>query len=127
MGLSGPLIHQPEHMHSWVTDQDGEVIKLDRKEQHYLANYISQNTKVDVMEVYSPPRLAKRASRLGLRPGASLDLVTGWDFNRADHRQASLDLIRRLRPALVVLSPPCAVFSQLRALTNYKRNPRDVR
>ncbi|CAJ1446793.1 unnamed protein product, partial [Effrenium voratum] len=102
---------------------DGEVIKLDRKEQHYLANYISQNTKVDVMEVYSPPRLAKRASRLGLRPGASLDLVTGWDFNRADRRQASLDLIRRLRPALVVLSPPCTVFSQLRALTNY----RDVR
>ncbi|CAJ1437918.1 unnamed protein product [Effrenium voratum] len=121
------VFHQPEHMHSWVTDQDGEVIKLDRKEQHYLANYISQNTKVDVMEVYSPPRLAKRASRLGLRPGASLDLVTGWDFNRADHRQASLDLIRRLRPALVVLSPPCTVFSQLRALTNYKRNPRDVR
>ncbi|CAJ1399663.1 unnamed protein product [Effrenium voratum] len=121
------VFRQPEHMHSWVTDQDGEVIKLDRKEQHYLANYISQNTKVDVMEVYSPPRLAKRASRLGLRPGASLDLVTGWDFNRADHRQASLDLIRRLRPALVVLSPPCTVFSQLRALTNYKRNPRDVR
>ncbi|CAJ1434177.1 unnamed protein product [Effrenium voratum] len=121
------VFHQPEHMHSWVTDQDGEVIKLDRKEQHYLANYISQNTKVDVMEVYSPPRLGKRASRLGLRPGASLDLVTGWDFNRADHRQASLDLIRRLRPALVVLSPPCTVFSQLRALTNYKRNPRDVR
>ncbi|CAJ1392757.1 unnamed protein product [Effrenium voratum] len=117
------VFHQPEHMHSWVTDQDGEVIKLDRKEQHYLANYISQNTKVDVMEVYSPPRLAKRASRLGLRPGASLDLVTGWDFNRADRRQASLDLIRRLRPALVVLSPPCTVFSQLRALTNY----RDVR
>ena len=79
------------------------------------------------MEVYSPPRLAKRASRVGLRPGASLDLVTGWDFNRAAHRQASLDLIRRLTPALVVLSPPCTVFSQLRALTNYKRNQKDVR
>ncbi|CAJ1342518.1 unnamed protein product, partial [Effrenium voratum] len=34
------VFHQPEHMHSWVTDQDGEVIKLDRKEQHYLPNRI---------------------------------------------------------------------------------------
>ena len=77
------VFQQPEHMHSWMTDQEGRVLKLERKEQNYLTAFINQNTKVDVMEVYSPPRLAKRASRVGLRPGASLDLVTGWDFKVA--------------------------------------------
>ena len=41
-----------------------------------------QVNKVDVMEIYSPPRITVHARKHGLEPGDALDLVTGYDFNR---------------------------------------------
>ena len=62
------VFHQPEHMHSWVTDQDGEVIKLDRKEQHYLANYISH---------LQPSSTGQEGEQVG---------TSTWRFARLGHR-----------------------------------------
>ena len=42
------------------------------------------------------------------------------------HRQAALKLIKDTKPAVIVLSPPCCVFSPLRNLTNYKRDAAEV-
>ena len=42
---------------------------------------------MDVAEIYSPPRISKRASEVGLKGGWSLDLTTkdsdgkAWDFS----------------------------------------------
>ena len=40
--------------------------------------------RANVMELYSPPRLAAWAEKLGLRSGGSLDLSTGWDFDKQE-------------------------------------------
>ena len=46
-----------------------------------------QVNRVDVMEIYSPPRITVHARKHGLEPGDALDLVTGYDFNRKKRGQ----------------------------------------
>ena len=41
---------------------------------------------VDVCEVFSPPRVGLEANKYGLQLGDAMDLTTGGDFNREDHR-----------------------------------------
>ena len=78
---------------------------------------------VDGQEVHSRPRLARLAGRLGLRPGAALDLLTGWDFNRPEDRQEAYGLVERSRPALLLLSPHWAPYSVLRHRMASKQDP----
>ena len=45
---------------------------------------------VDVTEVFSPPRVATACAKLGMTPGSSMDLTTGWDFTKvADRNRAA--------------------------------------
>ena len=37
---------------------------------------------VDITEVFSPERVVTVARRMGLTPGSSMDLTTGWDFSK---------------------------------------------
>ena len=43
-------------------------------------------------------------------------LSTGWDFDKAENRRRAVEKIRADKPALVIGSPPCTVFSQLQRL-----------
>ncbi|CAJ1416610.1 unnamed protein product [Effrenium voratum] len=85
--------------------------------------YATTKTKygVDVMEIYSPPRVTEKAEKVGMSIGGALDLRNGWDFCIPAHREQARRLVARLRPALIVLSPPCTTFSPLRRLSNPKR------
>ena len=64
----------------------------------------------DVSEVYSPPRVARRAQRHGLRGGWSLHILVmqeggeAWDLGLPTNRLRALRLKRR-RPRLLVGSP----------------------
>ena len=42
--------------------------------------------KVDMCEVFSPPRVGVEAKKFGLKPGDSMDITTGWDFNKEEDR-----------------------------------------
>ena len=75
-----------------------------------------QANKVDVMEIYSPPRITVHAGKHGLEPGDALDLVTGYDFNRKEDRDKAWTIIARDKPKLVVGSPECRMFSALHNL-----------
>jgi len=81
---------------------------------------------VDVSEVYSPPRVTRSARQSGLMAGSALDLTEGWDFRRKSDRKAARRLISLEDPQLLILSPPCTVWSRLRSLSDNKRNPRVV-
>ena len=54
------------------------------------------NATVDVAEIYSPPRMAAMASRLGYTAGFSMDLTTSdenglpWDLPLADTQRRAL-------------------------------------
>ena len=101
---------------------DGVSEVLPRTVRRHLVATLKKRSKPDVTEVYSPPRVTKRASRHGLLPGGALDLSTGWDLSKPEGQRKALELIAKTKPALLILSPPCTTFSALRNLSNFKRN-----
>ena len=80
---------------------------------------IEQTNKVDVMEVYSPPRVTVHAGKHGLKPGDSLDLVAGYDFNNQEDRYRAWAIIIKDEPRLVIGSPECKMFSALHNLSTW--------
>ena len=82
--------------------------------------------QMDVAEVYSPPRRAEMASRMGLRPGWSLDFTTcdeqgrPWDFNCPAMRNVAVRKFLQDKPRLLVGSPMCSAFSTMNDI-NYSR------
>ena len=42
---------------------------------------------VDVTEIHSPERVAKVCIKYGMKAGSSMDLLTGWDFDKTEHRK----------------------------------------
>ena len=77
------------------------------------------------MELFSPPRVTKMAASMGLPGGVALDLQNGWDFLRAEDRDIAEGMLKKLRPTLLICSPPCTAFSVLQRL-NWRR-PEDER
>ena len=75
----------------------------------------------DVAEFYSPPRVLCKARSLGLRGQLSLDLLTHWDFRLPSHCALSLQLLKQLNIMVLILSPPCTMFSALQRMWNFKR------
>jgi hypothetical protein len=76
---------------------------------------------VDIAEVYSPPRITKQATKMGLTPGLAMDLNTGWDFRLERHKEACRRYVAEVKPRLVVGSPMCKMFSQLQNLSKHRR------
>ncbi|CAE7633607.1 unnamed protein product [Symbiodinium necroappetens] len=109
----------------WLADDLGVFEPLKKDQRNYLSKNIAENLG-SVAEIYSPPRMIKRARQHGFQPGFALDLVTGWDFNVQQHQREALRMLAEHKPSLIVLSPPCTVFSKLRALTNHKREASKV-
>ena len=76
----------------------------------------------DLAEVYSPPRIASEASRMGMKSGFSLDFTTPepdgyvWDFEKHECRKRALKLVRTVKPYMLVGSPECTPFSQIQNL-----------
>ena len=82
---------------------------------------------VDITEIYSPPRVNLQATKMGLKPGDSMDLVTGWDFNRQDHREMARNRIRETKPKILIGSPECKMFSTLQHLSPWTKEKEDRR
>ena len=75
------------------------------------------SSEVDIAEIYSPPRITKEALRYGMKAGLAMDLTTGWDFTRSEHKEAAREYRRRVRPKLLIGSPMCQMFSTLQNLS----------
>jgi len=103
------------------TDFEGTPAFVTRDDRRLLARRLRSYLS-DVGEVYSPPRLTSQASKHGLSGRMAMDLTTGWNFCLRNHRKQALEMINRVRPAVIMLSPPCTVFSQLRSLSDAKRS-----
>ena len=65
-------------------------------------------------EVLSVPRVTLAALRAGHRADFSFDLTyNGWDALKPAMRAQLKELIRLMGPRVLVLSPPCTMFSPL--------------
>ena len=103
-----------------VRDDDGEAAPSTRRrtELDPMDTEIIQALRhVDIVEVYSPPRVTEQASKYRLRAGEAMDLTTGWDFRRAGDRRKAERYIDEHKPKLLVGSPMCTMFSALQRMT----------
>ena len=49
--------------------------------------------KVDMCEVFSPPRVGPEAAKFGLDAGDAMDLTTGWDFTKVEDRRRAEEYV----------------------------------
>ena len=86
-----------------------------------------------VSEVYSPPRIAETAQRMGLTAGMSLDLSTcdengvPWDFSKKERQDEARRRLREEEPALLVACPMCGPFSSWMAINYQRMDEQEVR
>ena len=78
---------------------------------------------IHFMEVFSPPRVCFAVRRFGLTatPLFSLDLTTGSDFMTMEDRAHCLRMIELQKPAFLMISPPCTMYSPLQQLFNLRK------
>eukprot|EP00971_Amphidinium_carterae_P242037 4805384-Amphidinium_carterae.1 len=82
----------------------------------------------DVMEVFSPERVNPYCRALGLLATTSIDMLSRGgeiDLSTPTGRAFALQKQRQLKPMLLVLSPPCTMFSALNRI-NKARVPDEV-
>ena len=80
--------------------------------------------KFDVCEVFSPPRISLVGEKQGLRGGWTLDLsqpcrvtLKTWDCRKEDDRHWARRRVHMDKPELLILCPPCTLFSSLQNLS----------
>ena len=52
-----------------------------------------------------------------MKTGMAMDLTTGWDFTIERHREAARQYLKKAKPALLIGSPMCKMFSSLQNLS----------
>ena len=75
---------------------------------------------MQVVEIYSPERVNKVAKEKGMKTGLSLDLMTGWNFDKRSDREMAEKYIRETKPTFVIGSPMCTMFSPLQSFNKDK-------
>ena len=78
-----------------------------------VGSLVERLCRVDLCEVFSPPRVGVQAVKYGLDPGEAMDLATGWDFNKEEDRDRAEIYVDTHNPLIVIGSPPCTPFSLL--------------
>ena len=98
---------------TWIEDFFG----IDKETQfnHKQRKEVMKNI-LKVCEVFSPPRIALQAPKVGLSQGSSFDLETGWDLSKAEERKKMWRKLKEEDPWLIILCPPCTAFSALQFL-----------
>ena len=82
--------------------------------------------------MYSHPRMIEAARKLGMEAGFALDLTTvdeegnQLDFSQERMRAKALQLRDDDQPAIIILNPPCTMFSSLQQLNIAKMQDEDI-
>ena len=77
------LSKQPQHQDWFEEPKETSFTRKQRK----MIEKAWKHMKMDVSEVYSPPRVAAEATRAGMKAGTSFDLLTGWDLSDPQARK----------------------------------------
>ena len=59
-----------------------------------------QRVSVDVAELYSPPWVTAEAQKFGLKTSEAMDILTGWDFTKNQHKRMAKEYIDKYKPRL---------------------------
>ena len=89
---------------------------MDKKES--VPAYLDGTLPDDLVELFSPPRLAPVARGRGLRAELSIDIKCGEDLYQPEFRRMLFMELERRRPKVVMDSAPCTFYSPLNRLFN---------
>lgn len=82
-------------------------------------------------EIFSRPRMILTITALGLAHilcgTLSVDILTGYDLRIPSTRNKVMDLLKVRDIKVVVLSPPCTMFSQMMRINFKKMDPQDLK
>ena len=76
----------------------------------------------DLSEVYSPPRVTKDGASLGLKCAFAFGVIVldkdgyVWDFSERSCRKRAWQRLRAECPYMLIGSPPCTAFSIIQSL-----------
>ena len=111
----------------WLHLQDEEATELVPKQvqsrltgkktqqrKEFKRNRRHHSTQVDLIEIFSPPRIIPQAARQGFRTTTptNLDLTEDWDATTVTGRDRLEDILKRQKPWMSTLLP-CAPFSNV--------------
>ena len=112
-----PEQHLTKEYKSSISTKAGkrDVHEKDRRDQSVC----------DVVEIFSPPRVCRRARSRGLRGGWSLDdsatcPVTGktWDLLNSQEQKRAWNFFYKAKPKLLAASPPLLVLAKVEMAVN---------
>eukprot|EP00435_Cladocopium_sp_Y103_P073784 s36_g45.t1 len=106
----------------WSNLNSDNLDRAARQKYMWLLQKTEKQLKV-VSELYNPNRFQDKLTKFGLCPGQAFDLKLGHDLTTTSMRQEVRRYIQEVKPGLVVISPPCTLFSLLQNLTNRNQNP----
>ena len=94
-----------------------------QKAAHKFAGVLGQNPKQirTVAEVYNPNRFGNRVTKFQLTPGQAFDLTLEHDLLKPEMQAEVYQYLEHMRPGLVVISPPCTLFTPLQNLNKHKK------
>ncbi|CAK0870975.1 unnamed protein product, partial [Prorocentrum cordatum] len=98
----------------------------DAEQAEEIAPLLTKMCAVDTAEVYSPRRFAEMTFRHGLAHGLAVDVETGWDLRLPEQRKECKKQLKDENPLLTITRPPCTSLSNLRTLSDSKRDPKIV-
>ena len=94
-----------------VHDKPKHIRRLEKELRIQMFKLMAED--IDVVEIYSPPRIVERATEMGSEGGWSLDLTTKdsmgrkWDLSKPEVRSRAIQFIKQTKPLLIVGSPMC--------------------
>ena len=109
-----------------ITSEQPLKSQKELKKYAELLGLTTDQLKV-VAEIYNPKRFQGEARKQKLIPGEAFDLSLGHDLLNNRMRDEVRKYIKTVKPGLVIISPPCTLFSLLQNLNMNRRNPEALR
>ena len=106
MGAIQQLAETQQAASAWTSEEKTQQRKeFKRNKRHH-------SSQVDLIEIFSPPRIILHAVRQGLRTTTptNLDLTEDWDATTVTGRDRLEDILKRQKPWMTTLKLPCAAF-----------------
>ena len=109
-----------------------QQVDLDDGELQSIACLTLEVGSLDVTQIYSPARYCAMAGKFGLSAGVSADSEEvkpnggPWNLDKEEDVDEFMEMLEREDPFFLPGTPPCTVFSSLRNLSDYKRDPEVV-
>ena len=85
-----------------------------------LFNVSVRNVK-KVAEVFNPGCFTRATKQHHMQTGMAFDIQLGWDLLDWTNREYVRNYINTVKPDLVIISPPCEMFSQLQNILKQRR------